>query len=484
MAFRPSFITQATLYKFRYILGYTLLFAVLLVVMTVDLNTLPNGICLKGMNTVVASMNMSLSDPLGLVINAPYHALQYLSVTIFGLERLSIVLPSIIFGAATMILFFLTMRQWFRESVAVVTTLTAVTTAPFITMLRGTTPDIMLPFWTIVLLYAAVKVLIKQQKAFVWKLIAVIAALGLLYTPFGVYTLLAFIIGGLLHPHVRSRLRRIKTYRKIILIAVACIGLVPLIIHLVQHPENIAVLTGVNVFQASLADMRATLDVFYRSYINFTDNGFIGTSIVPAFNIASVCLMVLGLFRTIKDRHTTRSYVMLSWLLITTPVMLFAPGAQHVILVPALLLLTIGSETLIVDWYKLFPRNPYARIAGLIPLTILFVTIAVTNITHYFYNHQYIATPANRESLSYIRNVLDTNDKARPTLLVTDVQTLQFYRLLEREYSNLSVTETAPSVVTKTTLVTPEATAALGTPSEIHTSSRKENSVTLRIYEP
>lgn len=483
MAFRPAFMQQATLYKFRFAIGYVLVFVALLVVLTLDIRELPKGISLGGMNTVVTSMQLNFHDSFNWVVNAPYHLLQKLSVTTWGLERLPAVAPSIFFGSITIIVFFLTMRQWFRESVAVVTTLTAVTTGPFITMVRSAVPDVMLPFWTIILLYAAVQVLVKQEKAFIWKLTVVIAAIGLAYTPFGIYTLLAFAVGGALHPHVRSRIRRIRLHRKIILISLGLVGLAPLVLYLIWHPSAIVTLSGIDIFSASIAHFSETLGVFYTSFINFTQSGFVGIYIAPAFNIATLCLILLGFFRCVKDRHTTRSYVILSWVILTLPAAVLAPTSQQIILIPALLLLAIGSETLVVDWYKLFPRNPYARIAGLVPLTVLFVTIAATNVTHYFYSHQYIVNPVYRNSLSSIRETLNNHQK-QPLLLVTDQSTEAFYSLLKREYDSLSVTATPPDTLSVTTMVIPEVTTSFGTPSTILTSARSEDSVTLRIYAP
>ena len=483
MAFRQVFIKQAMLYKFRFFIGYILLFLALLVVLTVDIRTLPSGISLRGMETVVTSMNMGFQAPFDWILNAPFHALQKLSVTLFGLERLPIVLPSIVFGALTIVLFFLTMRQWFRESVAVITTLVAVTTGPFISMVRSATPDIMLPFFTVLLLLAAVKVLVKQERAFVWKIIVVLAALGLAYTPFGVYSLIAFIAGGSLHPHIRSRIRHIKTHRKIILISIGLIGLIPLVVYLVKYPSALAALTGQTYFRMSLDNFQETLRIIFVSFVDFTKSSFVGSYITPAFNIATLCLMLLGLFRCVQDRHTTRSYVILSWIVLTIPMALLAPSQQQIILVPALLLLAIGSETLVIDWYKLFPRNPYARTAGLVPLTILFVTIAATNITHYFYSQQYIGNPIYRNSLSAIRQTLDKSPEGQP-LLLTDAPTEAFYSLLKREYASLSVTSAVPPTLTKKTMVTPETGASFGIPSSILTSAHSIDSVTLRVYTP
>ncbi len=48
------------------------------------------------------------------------------------------------------------------------------------------------------------------------------------------------------------------------------------------------------------------------------------------------------------------------------PVILINPIFTSVTFVPIVLLLAAGLTSLIGYWYRLFPRNPYARVAGLI----------------------------------------------------------------------------------------------------------------------
>ncbi len=484
MALR-GFLKQISLYRLRYIAGYAFLFTVILIVLLLDIRYLPAGISLDEMASAVASSNLQPDLTFSWLINAPYYGLQKLSLFLFGIERWTLVLPSLIFGTITMGLFFLTMRQWFRPSIAVVSTFVALTASPFINVLRSATPDIMLLFWTITLLYAAVKLLIKREKAFIWKLIIVISAAVLVYTPLGIYPLIAFVVVSLLHPHIRSRLRHIRLKRKIILIFIGLAALIPLVIYLINEPAGIKTLLGIDLFQTAFGDRRGTWKTFYMSYINVMRSGFAGTLVIPAFNVASICLMLLGLFRCIKDHHTARSYALLAWTAVVLPVILLAPTKQHLVIMPALLLMTVGIETLILDWYKLFPRNPYARIAGLIPLTILFISIAVGNITHYFYNHLYIPNPAYRVSLNAIKQTIKDNPETQ-LLLVTDEPTTAFYSLLTKRHDNLRVTSTSPlEQPGGKTLVTPEATAATFStqPSRIITSHLSgDNGVALRIY--
>lgn len=484
MVFRASWFHQATLYKFRYILGYGFVIALLFFVIVADVSNIPNGISSAEMKQAVSSSSLHFSLDFSWVVNLPYNFIQKVSVEAFGLSRLSLVLPSLIFGVATIVVFSLTMRHWFRHSVAVVATIIAGTSVPFISMLRSGQPDIMLPFWTILLLYGAVRLLVKRDHAFHWKLLIVAASLGLLYTPYGIYPLLAIFGSALFHPHVRSRLRHIKPYRLAILAGMFVLGLVPLIICLNAKHDMIPALTGSDLIRESLSHLRDNAAHVYDLYLNISKNGFSGTQVIPIFNLATLALALLGFLKSIRDRYTARSYVLLSWILVTVATTFFMPSVMALTFLPVLLLVAIGINALITEWYGLFPRNPYARVAGLIPLSVLFLGIATGNIAHYFNNHNHISNPYFSQSLPAIQSALVTEGN-HAVILVTSPDEVAFYKLLQKEHHYLTVTQTLPQNTSVPTFVLPNAeeTFAL-TPSRIVTSAIKDESATLRIYRP
>lgn len=485
MAFTTSWFQQASLYKFRFVFGYGVIIIFLLFMVSADIASLPNGLSQAEMNQAVTSVTMKPSLDFGWVINAPYNALQKLSVSQLGLSRFSLVLPSLIFGILTIFIFAMTMQKWFKDRVAIVSTVIVMTGIPFITMMRSATPDIMLPFWTILLIYGAVRLLVKREHAFHWKLLIVLASIGLLYTPYGIYPLLAIFLSAIFHPHVRSRLRHIKRYRLAVLAVVAIIGIIPLALFFVSHRgEALATMTGIDIIRDSASHVRKNLSIVFDLYLNVRKNGFSLTQVVPLYNIATMALVILGLLKSIKDRYTARSYVLLSWSVVTVATVILMPYTISLIFVPASLLVAIGIDTLVIEWYKLFPRNPYARVAGLIPLTILFLGIGWGNIAHYFNNHNHIQNPFYTQSLTAIqRSLMIEGDHA--VILVTNPKDEAFYKLLTRKHRYLSVTTTLPADTNTPTFVLPDATQSFTTlPSRIVTTSSKDNSVALRIYRP
>lgn len=485
MALKTNFFQQAILYKYRFFIGYAFLTAVIALVMAIDLGSLPAGVSQAAMSTAVESSSVGRLDSLGWVVNAPFHGLQALSMHLFGISRLSLVLPSLIFGLATIILFMNTVRHWFRESIAVGATILAVTISAFIGMMRGATPEIMLPFWTMLLLFAAAKLLMKQRKALGWKILIVFAAAGLLYTPFGVYPLVVLTVAGLLHPHVRSRIRKISLPRRAILALIGLVLVAPLVYVIVREPATLNQLLGLDQMSATLHDPASSGRTLFTMYGNFLHSGFAQLIVVPVFNIVTFCLILLGLFRAVREHHTARSYALLLWVGVAVVVTVLAPYSVESVMIPAMLLLALGVDTLIRSWYQLFPRNPYARIAGILPLTVLFIMLVSTSLAHYFYSQQYISTPLYHNSLASVQDSLRLEGGHNVTL-VTIEETRAFYTLLQRWHPKLTITTTPPKQVNEPVLVIPSAGPAYpGTaPSRILTSARQTDGVTLRVYRP
>lgn len=484
MAFRPSILQQASLYKFRYLLGYGFIIVLLLVIVLADASNTPNGLSQAEMQQAVTSTSLHFTWNMSWVINGIYNFIQQLSVEAFGLSRLTLILPSLIFGTATILIFSLTMRHWFSNSVAVIATVIAITSVPFVTMMRSGTPEIMLPFWTILLLYGAVRLLVKREKAFFWKLTIVIASLGLLYTPYGIYPLIAIFASAFFHPHVRSRFRHIPRVRLFTLAIIAFVGLVPLVFYVALQPSEITRLIGLDLIEEGFGSLRANIAQIYDMYLNFPKNGFSGTQIVPVYNLATIALAILGFLKSLRDRYMARSYVLLAWAGLTLLGVLIMPELVVLTFMPVALLAAIGIDALIHEWYKLFPRNPYARAAGLIPLTILFLGISAGNISHYFNNYAHIENPYFTQSLPAIKESL-VIEGDHEVILVAKEAEVPFYSILKKEFAQLKVTTELPADTAIPTFVLPNTSKKFAAaPSRILTSDRAENSVVLRIYRP
>jgi 4-amino-4-deoxy-L-arabinose transferase-like glycosyltransferase len=160
----------------------------------------------------------------------------------------------------------------------------------------------------------------------------------------------------------------------------------PLIWFIIQKPQLGLTLLGVP--SALPVDFGLNVVTVLKQYFLFWEPST-AEVLRPVFGLGSVLLVVLGLHRLILTRETTRSYLIIFWIICLLPVLIFNPSFTTVTFVPTVLMLAAGLTSLITYWYRLFPLNPYARIAGLIPIIILVAALITSGITRYVYGYHY-----------------------------------------------------------------------------------------------
>lgn len=111
--------------------------------------------------------------------------------------------------------------------------------------------------------------------------------------------------------------------------------------------------------------------------------------LTPTLGIVTCALLLAGGARLLRDFHSVRAHVLLIWAALLVPLCAFNPNQLTPLLVPAMLVVAIGLNQIIRYWYRLFPRNPYARLFGLLPLTILVVSIVQLNYQRYTFGMLY-----------------------------------------------------------------------------------------------
>lgn len=488
---KTTLLREVTLYRYRYIVGYLgfglLLFALLLLA----IDYVPRGLSAAEMESAVTSVNVNVLKPTATnVINAPYHLLQKASIQFFGLTPVAIKLPSIIIAAITGVAIILMLQKWFRRNVAIITAVIIVTSVGFLTLARTGTPDVMTAFWTVVLLLGATHVLHGHRHRFFWKLFCFISVALLAYSPFGIYPLLGMVIAGIFHPHVRNRLRRGTWWQHGLIVIIVLVLLTPLIAAVASERSLGMVLlglerTGTFNWQTVPASIINTVNDLFNFMRNKT-----GIVIFPLFGIGTTVLLLLGILKLFTARYSARSYMLFIWGLVLIPVLIVRPDMILLIMIPATLVLAIGVETLIRQWYDLFPRNPYARIAALVPLAIFVVSTVGIDMQRYFYGHQYTPDvrafhdelPAVRDS---VRRLGNESSNRLVSLRVPESQTA-FYDLLRREYPSLRINKNALPASTPRIVLADAATsqATADVPDRILTNdlSGASENVLLRVY--
>ena len=224
----------------------------------------------------------------------------------------------------------------------------------------------------------------QQAKGYrAWKALGLISVGLSFYTPLMAYLFAASALAAMFQPHLRYIIRYADktsvTLGTFLFIAI----LVPLGWHVWRDPIVLRELLAIPSTLPGPIEFFKGLWGAASAMVNPFQN-HIGLSITPLLSLPVFAMAAVGLIRTVTDYHSVRSYVLLLWIAVLTPVIGLNPTALNILFVPVILFGAIGMQSLFRYWYDLFPRNPYARVFGLLPLVLLVGSVAALNYQRYF----------------------------------------------------------------------------------------------------
>jgi hypothetical protein len=419
-----KYLSDFFTYRYRYQIGYGLIIIAFISLLTVAGLFIPGGLSEGEMQNFVRTASLDIQNTETLAItNMPFYAAQRLSMDILGPTTFAFKLPALICAFITGIGAVLLLRRWFRPNIAVLATVIMITTGQFLYVAQSGTASITFIMWSVWLLLTATMITTSQHHKKFWKLLFFIIMPLSLYTPLSVYLVVAICSAGLLHPHVRHVLKKMPRLNLLLLGLLSAAILSPLAYLLYLNPGLFLQLLGAP--SAWPPDLLQNLKVLLQQYLNFISpqSGFLMT---PFLGLGSIALILLGMWQLFSIRYTARSYTLTAWIILLLPVLLINPIFTSITFVPLLLLLASGLDYLLRSWYRMFPRNPYARFVGMIPLTILVGGLVFTGLDRYFdgYRHD----PATATSFSYDLPLLNKHVMSdRMTTLVVSKDEEKFY---------------------------------------------------------
>ena len=472
-------VTDYLLYRWRYILGYGVISLIVIGLMFVAGLLIPGALSQAELDSVVTSSKPLLSFDPNFIVNLPYHLLQRASLHIFGVTTFSIKLPSLILGIASVIGMFILLRGWFRHNVAVLTTLLIITTGQFLYLSQSGSAGIVYIFWSVWLLVAALMISRRAPMGWLWKIIlAGIIALSL-YTPLSIYILLALLSAVILHPHLRYIVRKLPKLKTAIAVVIGLILLTPLIYVIWRHPETARTLLGFPDTKFLVADH---ITQAVGQYVDFWSPATT-PYLRPLYGVGTLALILLGVLRLFTAKYTARSYIITAWSLLLVPIIIINPDSVSITFVPALLLTAMGVASLLHMWYSLFPRNPYARIVGVVPLIILMGGMLLSGVDRYMYAYSYNADMVKQFSrdLELFNGQLPSKNGA--VTLVTSTSEAPFYETVAKYHAGITVVTALPNTLPSVTVVSramyrPGAPA----PTQIITDSKSDAADRFYIY--
>lgn len=427
----PVKLSDFFIYRYRYHFGYaviTLLFVAMLIMAGLYV---PGGLS-KGEERVfvqTASLDLQNIDTLA-VDNAPFHMAQRFSMQVLGPTIFAFKLPALICAFFAGIGAVLLLRRWFRSNVAVLATAIMITTGQFLFVAQSGSASITYVLWSVWLLLAATMITGSARHQRFWKALFFIIMPLSLYTPLSIYLVVAIFSAGILHPHVRHVLKRMSNLHLIVLSMISLAIVLPLAYLVIRQPSLGFQLLGAPEIWPP--DLMQNVKVLIQQYLNFIQPQS-GVLMTPVLGLGSIALILLGAWQLYNIRYTARSYTLTAWILLLLPILLINPSFTSVTFVPLLLLLASGLGFLLQSWYGMFPRNPYARFVGIIPLTVLVAGLVITGVGRYFDGYRY--DPETASGFSKDANLYESEVYAKGTKsLVVSKDEVAFYTALSSYY--------------------------------------------------
>lgn len=463
--------TTSIFYRWRYWIGYGLIVILFLSLLYVAAYVIPNGLTDSELRSVIASSQLNIGSlPLNAPLNAPYHLLQHGTLALFGISTLGIKLPSLILGLITALCMTFLLRRWFSPGIAVLAAAIAVTTGQFLFLAQQGSPGILYLFWPTVLLLLATLVANRVKYHAVCKALFFIAAALSLYTPLGIYVLIALVGATFLHPHLRYIVKRLPVKHIIANSVAALIILLPLLLTLIRDPSSGLRLLGI---PSEWPNLPTNLHALFDQYFNFMSLGS-SSVLLPVFGFASMLIILYGLLRLIQTRSTVPSHVVLIWTICLTPVLIINPAFISIMFVPLFLLLATGFEHLLRVWYRLFPRNPYARVAGLLPIVVLVASMTLFGLERYVSAYRYAPEVVRNFSQDILRI-------PQTATIVVAPHEKALYDAVAMYREDLTVTTSYPNE--STYVVTSAAYDSSRTPSSVVTNARRHDAARFYLYQ-
>jgi hypothetical protein len=485
-------ISDFLLYRIRYSAATTCMILLLFTVLLFSGFVMPAGLSVQEMQSASESIHTPMlalnGEEARHLINLPYHLLQKVSIYVFGVTNLGIKLPSLVLAFISIVALYNLLRLWFRKNTGILTSIIATCSALFIFYAQLGTPDISYIFWPAILLSSTSMLAYSTKLVPLWIIISAVAGALSLYTPLLIFLILTLAFTSLLHPHARFIIFK-QSWTVLALAAFIFTSLlVPIMIGIANSPQIIFSLLGLDNLKSITANELWTNSAPYMQLYD----PFIADIVVPAYSVVVLLLIIIGAMQLITTKYTAKSYILsilFSFFLIGLVLGILPPAFTFI---PAMVLVTYALNYIISSWYNLFPLNPYARVAGLIPIFVLITGICLSEFGRYSYgiSHSPPISSVFNQDLELLHRYLSKSSNEKLAILPATNET-QFYKDVAERTKNKSgnrpVIITNPQEIASiasayTIIVAPEYKSSTTTPTDILVSPTSMDSARFFLY--
>ena len=407
------------LYRYRYAVAYFAMVTSSVVALVYHLRELFPGVSPSEVNQGLA-ITQDATTILEQGIYLPYNVLQTISIEVFGESALALRLPSVIFGLLLLIMMFALIHLWHKEKIAIITVIFLATSSWFLTFARSGTPYIYTAF-CVVLIFLSGTMLRHSKNQ---KRAMVFAAFALpltLYSPYIIYLLGLFVV--LYRKELVAIVRDMDRSNAVVLAIIGLATTLPLLYSFVSSLDNLQVWLGVSDGLPSIRGFAQNIlagveHILWRS----SDNPEFHLGNLAMLDIFTSTMAALGLYHYEQHFKWMRTRFIIYGLGLTLFVFgLSSDEGRYFMAAPIIYILAAtGIVTLLNQWNRIFPYNPFARTLALLPLALALLITSQYHLDRYFSAWAY--SPNTRKVYAVEPSLLERhidNASAERVLIVT-----------------------------------------------------------------
>lgn len=370
-------------YKYRYVLAYFAMITVSIGTLIYKLDSLLPGISA----TETAQGTAIIQDSTTILekgIYLPYNLLQTLSVEILGESTLALRVPSVFIGFLMLIMMFILIHMWHKDKIAIASLFFLSTSSWFLTFARSGTPYIYMAF-SLVLIFLSGTLLRHSEKPRAALVFTAIALPLALYAPYMIYILILFLY--LYREEIREIVTSMQRSNLVVISIVGVTVALPLLYGFISDIGNLKDWLGIPATLPSISEylsnmLRSVQHVLWTSQ----SNPEFHLANLPMLDIFTSTMAALGLYHYERHFNLLRTRFIIYGLGFS--ILLFGLSADetnYIVITPILYILgATGIVTLLAQWNKIFPINPFARTLALLPLAFAVLITSQYHLDKYF----------------------------------------------------------------------------------------------------
>lgn len=299
-----------------------------------------------------------------------------------GDKKLAAVLPSALIGIVVSLFFFLLLREWHTTRVAVLGSALFVGSSWFLHVSRLGTDDA--SYLLLVPLVVGGVWLHAKKHLLSASLITVSTAVYLLYVPAMAWLVIPVLVWQ--RKVLGGRIKLLAWWWQALLVIVIGIGLTPLAIGLVKHPDLVLGWLGLPDSVPTVVRLMNNLaQVPLGIFVRQESNPVTGVGRLPLLDVITSVFVILGLYAYIFRTRLDRTRLLLGVGLFSVIFIALNGLVSVSILLPFVYILaTAGMTLLLQKWFTVFPKNPLPRGLAVIIILACVFTANIYHLNRYF----------------------------------------------------------------------------------------------------